>query len=1222
MGNDKDEKGSVVVAVRVRPLPDSDKSRENLAVKMSGTTVTILPPNGFATTSVATGASALAQSYSFDYAYWSVNQCTGAKRLATQETVYADIGRTTLQNSLKGYNCCILAYGQTGSGKSYSMFGDENENRRRKRDTSPSPRVAKMRNSPTTTNKGAGLIPRIIDDLYSYIDSRPDVRITVEVTFYQIYLERVTCLLNTQQGVLKVREHPLTGPYVEDLTCLVIDSKRNLLKLLDAGNKSRVVTHTKQNMVSSRSHAVITLSINQQNTTSNTSTISKLSLIDLAGSERVSKSGSSGLGVMEASAINQSLSTLGKVISVLGSSKKRAANSHVPYRDSVLTWLLKESLGGNSKTTMLATISSSQRDREESLSTLRYADQAKRIVNRAIVNDQVSNKKIAAQLKSEIKNLQQQLHKGADVVLQQKLVQSQKLMQQMSRTWDEKWQLTQKVLHEKEAETTKLQQEKDNMSLEIKRLSSELNKTQQERDSVAEQANARVDRMKSEMNRLQSQYSRMELELKLPQPQPPQQPNSSLGLIKEIRKSAASIRDNFKSSPRPTSSVRNPSPSSRPTRVSSVSCNSERTATTSTSTERDFLSTRSAKERNPIINSDSYTSPAVQNRSQRDRIAAGYASSSMYSSDSDITDTETETDRSESPPAITRSSRNNSLGSVSIPLGGGIGNDISTDSSFLTDRSDRTGHLGINRLSLGTNQIRTQITTPNASTNILDRSERELTPRLKSSFFDGPRPGSPVIPTRVPSPKLQTGEVKRRSEEDERWKKWLEDKKKRAGGHNSIISRNNSFSGNSGARPTSVTTQKSTEGVLKKSRPSTPIPIRKTDDSKSTTSYIRSSSQLGVGESQSLRSASQLASHLNGLNYVDNRTTNSIPIPEEQPTSKKSPRPGAIGDEFFSSSRPVRSPRPQIRATDENSSSGLTDETTNTGNMMYNSAVKKSPRPQSIHHSGHEDGEGSRTATHLILEDYTHNKPVRSPRPTRQIADDSEDVVHKVRHEDPTSNRIMKSPRPQSRYTSDGDYDISEEGVGVSVKSPRPQVRRDDSRNRPIPVVVTSNGASSGGRLRNVNGMKQYNNQNQNRQSGSRHTDVTDTDSSTDTSSCCSDETDHSDGSRLSIKRATEQNTSKAIKESEVVRRRIDDDYRRQKLGLTPLTPPPSNNSSVLSDRKKMCSVSFQEHHSFIDCDHSSKENSPPQKPSRCQLTSQPSSNRSGNGFSSIGGRY
>ncbi|XP_063042635.1 kinesin-like protein KIF1C isoform X2 [Engraulis encrasicolus] len=227
----------------------------------------------------------------------------------------------------------------------------------------------------------------------------------------EIYCERVRDLLNPKsKGPLRVREHPIMGPYVEDLSKLAVTSYSDIHDLMNCGNKARTVAATNMNETSSRSHAVFTIVFTQrrrdQMTSLDTEKVSKVSLVDLAGSERADSSGAKGTRLKEGANINKSLTTLGKVISALAEmqgTKKRKA-SHIPYRDSVLTWLLKENLGGNSRTAMIAALSPADINYEETLSTLRYADRAKQIRCNAIINED-PNARLIRELKEEVTRL-------------------------------------------------------------------------------------------------------------------------------------------------------------------------------------------------------------------------------------------------------------------------------------------------------------------------------------------------------------------------------------------------------------------------------------------------------------------------------------------------------------------------------------------------------------------------------------------------------------------------------------------------------------------------------------------------------------------------------------------------------------------------------------------------------------------------------------------------
>ncbi|NXP59207.1 KIF1C protein, partial [Chloropsis cyanopogon] len=299
--------------------------------------------------------------FTFDYSYWS-HTSEEDPNFASQRRVYQDIGEEMLAHAFEGYNVCILAYGQTGAGKSYTMMGRQEPGQR-------------------------GIIPQLCEDLFARVarEGSPQLSFSVEVSYLEIYCERVRDLLNPKsRGGLRVREHPLLGPYVQDLSRLAVASFADIADLMDSGNKARTVAATNMNETSSRSHAVFTIVFSQrrQDPLSDLTTekVSRISLVDLAGSERADASGAKGIRLKEGANINKSLTTLGKVISALAeATSKKKKPDFIPYRDSVLTWLLKENLGGNSRTAMIAALSPADSNYEETLSTLRYADRTKQI---------------------------------------------------------------------------------------------------------------------------------------------------------------------------------------------------------------------------------------------------------------------------------------------------------------------------------------------------------------------------------------------------------------------------------------------------------------------------------------------------------------------------------------------------------------------------------------------------------------------------------------------------------------------------------------------------------------------------------------------------------------------------------------------------------------------------------------------------------------------------
>ncbi|KAL7771162.1 hypothetical protein CFE70_001104 [Pyrenophora teres f. teres 0-1] len=448
---------------------DAEKARNaQCIVQMKGDQTILSPPQhldikGKAAKAAAEGT----KTFAFDRSYWSFDR--DAPNYAGQDNLHEDLGKPLLDNAFQGYNNCIFAYGQTGSGKSYSMMGYGAE---------------------------YGIIPKICQDMFERIkglQADKNSTCTVEVSYLEIYNERVRDLLNpSNKGNLRVREHPSTGPYVEDLAKLVVQSFPEIENLMDEGNKARTVAATNMNETSSRSHAVFTLTLTQKRHDVETSMsgerVAKISLVDLAGSERATSTGATGARLKEGAEINRSLSTLGRVIAALADQSSGKKKAQVPYRDSILTWLLKDSLGGNSMTAMIAAISPADINFDETLSTLRYADSAKRIKNHAVVNED-PNARMIRELKEELSKLRSQLGGGGggapgangimeeqyapDTPLEKQIVsitqadgsikkvskaeiveqldQSEKLYTELNQTWEEKLQKTEEIHKEREA---------------------------------------------------------------------------------------------------------------------------------------------------------------------------------------------------------------------------------------------------------------------------------------------------------------------------------------------------------------------------------------------------------------------------------------------------------------------------------------------------------------------------------------------------------------------------------------------------------------------------------------------------------------------------------------------------------------------------------------------------------------------------------------------------
>ncbi|PCH41538.1 kinesin-domain-containing protein [Wolfiporia cocos MD-104 SS10] len=463
--------GNIKVVVRCRPLNAREIARgAKCLVRMEGNQTILEPPEPGSQAAQATSGRATERktmNFAFDKSYWSAGS-RDDPNYCSQQTLYDDLGKELLDHGFAGFNACILAYGQTGSGKSYSMMG---------------------------YGADKGIIPLTCSELFTRVTEKkagdPHVGFTVEVSYIEIYNEKVRDLLNPKNtGNLRVREHPSLGPYVEDLSKLVVSSYDEMMTLMDEGNKARTVAATNMNETSSRSHAVFTLILTMKRhdveTNLDTEKVSRISLVDLAGSERANSTGATGQRLKEGANINKSLTTLGKVISSLAiasqaegkKGKKGKADDFVPYRDSVLTWLLKDSLGGNSKTAMIAAISPADVQYEETLSTLRYADQAKKIKNKAVVNED-PNARLVRELKEELEMLRARVsgtsseaaydptipaaqqkvsYQAKDgtiktvtkAELQEQLETSEKLMQSLNETWEEKMERTQEVQKERE----------------------------------------------------------------------------------------------------------------------------------------------------------------------------------------------------------------------------------------------------------------------------------------------------------------------------------------------------------------------------------------------------------------------------------------------------------------------------------------------------------------------------------------------------------------------------------------------------------------------------------------------------------------------------------------------------------------------------------------------------------------------------------------------------
>nr|XP_047133300.1 kinesin-like protein KIF16B isoform X1 [Hydra vulgaris] len=429
---------SIKVAVRVRPFNQREKSMDaKCIIHMESNRTCIISSKDLNTSENEEVGKDNVKEFFFDYCYWSCDK--NSSNYSGQDVVYSDLGTGVVTAADEGYNACIFAYGQTGSGKTHTMMGEpENE----------------------------GLIPRICENLFNQMHEKEDdgVSFRTEVSYLEIYNEKVRDLLRTHQATkvgqplhpMKVREHPKDGPYVQGLTKHLVSDYHAIETIMKQGNERRTTASTNMNDTSSRSHAIFTIRYTQAKFLHDmpSETTSKINLVDLAGSERANSTGATGLRLKEGGNINKSLVTLGSVISSLAeaSTNPKKSNLFIPYRDSVLTWLLKDSLGGNSKTIMIAAISPADINYSETLSTLRYANRAKNIINKPTVNED-TNVKLIRDLRAEIDKLKsiigQEVLSDADRIAARKLYENEERLGALTDKWKDRWKETQKIMQDR-----------------------------------------------------------------------------------------------------------------------------------------------------------------------------------------------------------------------------------------------------------------------------------------------------------------------------------------------------------------------------------------------------------------------------------------------------------------------------------------------------------------------------------------------------------------------------------------------------------------------------------------------------------------------------------------------------------------------------------------------------------------------------------------------------
>ncbi|NXM09345.1 KIF3B protein, partial [Tyrannus savana] len=363
---------SVRVVVRCRPMNSKEKTASyekvvNVDVKLGQ--VSVKNPRG--------ASHELPKTFTFDAVYdWN----------SKQVELYDETFRPLVDSVLQGFNGTIFAYGQTGTGKTYTMEGVRGDPEKR------------------------GVIPNSFDHIFTHISRSQNQQYLVRASYLEIYQEEIRDLLSKDQSKrLELKERPDTGVFVKDLTTVVTKSVKEIEHIMNLGNQNRSVGATNMNEHSSRSHAIFQITIECSELGldgENHIRVGKLNLVDLAGSERQAKTGAQGERLKEATKINLSLSALGNVISALVDGK----STHIPYRDSKLTRLLQDSLGGNAKTVMVANIGPASYNVEETLTTLRYANRAKNIKNKPQVNED-PKEALLREFQEEIARLKAQLEK-------------------------------------------------------------------------------------------------------------------------------------------------------------------------------------------------------------------------------------------------------------------------------------------------------------------------------------------------------------------------------------------------------------------------------------------------------------------------------------------------------------------------------------------------------------------------------------------------------------------------------------------------------------------------------------------------------------------------------------------------------------------------------------------------------------------------------------------
>ena len=370
---------------------------------------------------------------------------------STQEFVYNKSAKPAVESVLEGYNSTIFAYGQTGTGKTYTMEGF----------------------TYNSEDPERGIVPRCIEDIFNNIEtvSNSNTKFIIRASYLQLYNENISDLLKPEKQNLNIREDKKRGIYVDNLSDWVVRNPNDIYALLEEGASCRATSSTLMNDVSSRSHAIFIITVEQMTSLDDGSTITKigkLNLVDLAGSERIRVTGAKGKQLEESKRINKSLSALGNVINALTDPK---GSNHIPYRDSKLTRLLADSLGGNCKTTMITMISPCHDFFSESLSSLLFSKRAKNIRNRPIVNQDLNHRALISQYEIELRNLKNELEE------KNRLLQSNELLMELEEQKKKAEQDKKEVLRKLEQTSKQYlleREEKNKLEMKISMMSSQM----------------------------------------------------------------------------------------------------------------------------------------------------------------------------------------------------------------------------------------------------------------------------------------------------------------------------------------------------------------------------------------------------------------------------------------------------------------------------------------------------------------------------------------------------------------------------------------------------------------------------------------------------------------------------------------------------------------------------------------------------------------------------